>query len=143
MAQRKKILEKNTPDEPQVGSTKTYCCKCGMAYSRKKGYFAVSHSPMYRGSGYIPICNECVEKMYETYCKELGPKEAMRRICMKLDLYWSEQIYAAMEKTVGVNSRVRNYIGKTNLVKYIDKTFDDTIKEESSSYGSPGAEGVL
>lgn len=143
MAQRKKILEKNTPDEPQVGSTKTYCCKCGMAYSRKKGYFAVSHSPMYRGSGYIPICNECVEKMYETYCKELGPKEAMRRICMKLDLYWSEQIYAAMEKTVGVNSRVRNYIGKTNLVKYIDKTFDDTIKEESSSYGSQAIGAIM
>lgn len=132
MGQRKKSLEKISPPEPQISTPKAYCCRCGIAYSRKKGYFAVSHSPMYRGSGYVPICNECLDAMYEDYCRELGPKEAMRRICMKLDLYWSEQIYAAMEKTVGVNSRVRNYIGKTNLVKYIDKSFDDTIREETA-----------
>lgn len=85
---------------------------------------------MYRGSGYLPVCNDCVEDMYEQYRDSLGDdKEAMRRMCMKLDLYWNEDIYNMVERTVGVNSRIRNYIGKTNLIRYIDKTFDDTIAE--------------
>jgi len=36
-----------------------------------------------------------------------------------------------VERSAGVQSRVRNYVGKTNLVKYIDKTFDDTLLEEA------------
>ena len=68
--------------------------------------------------------------MYEQYRASLGDdKEAMRRMCMKLDLYWNEDIYNMVERTAGVNSRIRNYIGKTNLIRYIDKTFDDTIAE--------------
>lgn len=119
---------------PIVSSPNHYCCRCGTAYSRRKGYFPVSHSPMYRGSGYLPFCNECVEDMYEGYIRELGDgKEAMRRICMKMDLYWSETIYGMVERSAGTNSRVRNYIGKTNIVRYIDKTFDDTIKEEAAA----------
>ena len=50
---------------------------------------------------------------------------------MKLDLYWNEDIYAMVERTAGVHSRVRNYIGKTNIIRYIDKTFDDTLDEEA------------
>lgn len=131
-APKRKKLEKIVPELP-VSTQKFYCCRCGTAYSRQKGYFPVSHSPMYRGSGYLPMCSDCVEKLYEHYRATLGSdKEAIRRICMKLDLYWSESIYTMVERTSGTNSRVRNYIGKTNIVRYIDKTFDDTIKEEET-----------
>jgi hypothetical protein len=34
-----------------------------------------------------------------------------------------------VEKMSGVQSRIRNYIGKTNIIRYIDKTYDDTISE--------------
>lgn len=128
---KRKKLEK-TADDPTVYqyNQKFYCCRCGTSYSRKKGYFPVSHSPMYRGSGYLPFCNDCVEAMYERYREQLGDdREAMRRMCMKLDLYWSDDIYAMVERTAGVNSRVRNYIGKTNIYRYIDKTFDNSIEE--------------
>lgn len=134
---RRRSQEK-VPD-PTVSTQKHYCCRCGRAYSRKKGFFPVSHSPMYRGSGYLPFCVECVDEMYELYVNKLGdPKEAMRRMCMKMDLYWSESIYGMVERSSGTNSRVRNYIGKTNIVRYIDKTFDDTIEEEAAA----GAETV-
>lgn len=129
---KRKRLEKTAsgPVEP-VSTQKFYCCRCGTAYSRQKGYFPVSHSPMYRGSGYLPMCGECVDDMYEQYRKLLGDdKAAMRRMCMKLDLYWSEDIYRMVERTAGVHSRIKNYIGKTNIIRYIDKTFDDTLKEE-------------
>lgn len=128
---KRRKLEKAS--EPTIISNqKYYCCRCGTAYSRQKGYFPVSHSPMYRGSGYLPICSDCIEDIYEQYRSMLSDdKEAMRRICMKLDLYWSDDIYAMVERTAGVNSRIRSYIGKTNIMKYIDKTFDDTLYEEA------------
>ena len=128
---KRRKLEK-TSEPTTVSNQKYYCCRCGTAYSRQKGYFPVSHSPMYRGSGYLPICSDCIEEIYEQYRSMLSDdKEAMRRICMKLDLYWSEDIYAMVERTAGVNSRIRNYIGKTNIMKYIDKTFDDTLYEDA------------
>lgn len=131
-APRRKKLEKTVDDSMTIQtSQKFYCCRCGTSYSRKKGYFPVSHSPMYRGSGFLPMCNDCVEDMYEQYRAMLGDdKAAMKRMCMKLDLYWNEDIYAMVERTAGVHSRVRNYIGKTNIIRYIDKTFDDTLDEE-------------
>lgn len=128
-APRRRKFEK---DPVQPNTQKSYCYRCGTSYSRRKGYFPVSHSPMYRGAGYLPICNECVEAMYEQYRNAFGDdREAMRRMCMKMDLYWSDAIYDMVERTAGVHSRVRNYIGKTNLQRYIDKTYDDTIDEEA------------
>lgn len=131
MAVRKSSMEEERIPE---SNQKFYCHRCGKAFSRQKGYFPVSHSPMYRGVGYLPICSECLENMYIDYCKELkDDRVAMRRLCMKMDLYWSDEIFGMMERTVGKNSRVRNYIGKTNLIKYIDKNFDDTLREEELS----------
>lgn len=132
-ALKRKKLEKTTGSQLLQSSQKFICCRCGTAYSRQKGYFPVSHSPMYRGTGYLPICSDCIDSVYEQYREMLvDDREAMRRICMKLDLYWDDSIYDMVERTAGVHSRVRNYIGKTNLMKYIDKTFDDTLLEEAA-----------
>ena len=79
------------------------------------------------------MCNDCVDAMFDQYVQELGgEKEAMKRMCMKLDLYWSEEIFSMMEKTVGNGSRVRNYIGKTNIARFLDKSYDDTVREETA-----------
>ena len=130
-APKRRKLERKPNDPVQfTGTQKFYCVRCGTAYSRQKGYFPVSHSPMYRGTGYLPICNECVEDMYDRYKAQLGgDREAMRRMCMKLDLYWNDSIFDMTERTAGINSKVRNYIGKTNIARFINKNFDDTIDE--------------
>lgn len=145
-AKRKTLEKKEVKDAAVTGNTRFYCCRCGQAYGRQKGNFPVSHSPMYRGSGYLPMCSECVETLYDHYRTALGSdKDALRRICMKLDLYWNEDIYKMVERTTGVQSRVRNYIGKTNIVRYIDKTFDDTIAEEEEvgGYRPEGVTGAV
>lgn len=117
-----------------ISTQKFYCCRCGTAYSRQSGYFSVSHSPAFRGTGYIPICNDCADKIFDSYCELYGDqRKAMRRICMILDLYWSDAIYDMVEKQAGMRSKVRTYIGKANIVRYIDKNFDDTIKEEEEA----------
>ena len=130
----KRRSQDKSPDTVSFGQ-KSYCVRCGTAFGKKSGFFPVSHSPMYRGSGYLPWCNDCIDKIYEEYVRTLGDKEAMRRMCMKMDLYWNESIYNMVERKAGVRSRVRSYIGKTNIYRYIDKTFDDTLKEESA--GNP------
>ncbi len=140
----KKRLEKTSSPSAPISNQKFYCCRCGTAFSRQKGYFPVSHSPMYRGSGYLPMCSSCVDELYEHYRNTLGgDREAMRRICMKLDMYWSDSIYAMVEKTAGVNSRVRNYIAKTNIIRYIDKTYDDTIREEAIDAKMNAGTGII
>lgn len=142
-APKRKKLEKSE-DVRTPSSQKFYCCRCGMAYSRQKGYFPVSHSPMYRGVGYLPICNDCIEDLFEKYRGLLADdKEAMRRICMKMDLYWNESLYEAVEKSAGIHSRIRSYIGKTNLIRYIDKTFDDTLLEESKAEGTKRSDAFM
>lgn len=140
---KRKKIDKSPVSDP-VSTAKFYCCRCGTAFSRQKGYFPVSHSPMYRGSGYLPWCSDCIEEMYENYRKKLGSdREAIKRMCMKMDLYWTDAIYDMVEKGSGVNSRIRNYIGKTNIIRYIDKTYDDTILDEAKAAEKAGfAEGL-
>lgn len=129
---KRKKLERVT-DTQQQSNQKFVCCRCGTGYGRLKGYFPVSHSPMYRGTGYLPMCNACVDDIYEYYRTELGDdREAMRRVCMKLDLYWNDAIYDMVERTAGVQSRVRSYIGKANIIRYVDKSFDDTLREDAA-----------
>ncbi len=130
-APKRKRLEKTQQMDVSPFNAKFVCVRCGTAYGRQKGVFPVSHSPMYRGSGYLPWCNECIDRMHEEYRAQLGDdRAAMRRMCMKMDLYWNNQIYESVERTAGTQSRVRKYIGMTNVIRYIDKTFDDTIAEE-------------
>lgn len=130
-APKRKRLEKVQQDNLPVSNQKFYCYRCGMAFSRQKGYFPVSHSPMYRGIGYLPFCNDCIDTLFDEYRQSLGSdREAMRRLCMKLDLYWHDSIFDMVERTAGVNSKVRSYIGKTNIIRYIDKSYDDTVEED-------------
>lgn len=130
-APKRKRLEKVSCDVAPTTTSKFFCFRCGAAFSRRKSYFPVSHSPMYRGTGYLPFCNDCVDQLFDEYRQVLGSERAaMRRMCMKLDLYWNDAIYDMVERTAGVNSKVRSYIGKTNIIRYIDKNFDDTISEE-------------
>lgn len=137
-APKRKRLEKTVPPENTLSSSQRfYCTRCGIPFSRQKGYFPVSHSPMYRGTGYLPICCDCIDTLFDDYRRVLGDdRAAMRRMCMKLDLYWNDSIYDMVERSAGVQSKVRNYIGKTNIIRYIDKTFDDTIADEAQNTSS-------
>ena len=50
---------------------------------------------------------------------------------MKFDIYWHPDIYGMISKANTSTSRVRSYISKTNLIKYVGKTYDDTLDEEA------------
>jgi len=116
---------RETPD-------KYYCTRCPRNFTKQKGNFPTSQSPIYReNGGYLPICRHCIDEMYLHYKTVLGDeKAAIRRICMKFDIYWHEKVYEMVYKGNTTNSRVLTYISKTNLYKYVGKTYDDTLDEE-------------
>ncbi len=108
------------------------CCRCGKTFKRQKGNFPASQSPLYKGNNsYLPMCSTCVDALYEHYREVLGSnEEAMRRMCLKFDMYWSRELYSIMAKANTSNSRVKAYISKSYLLRFAGKTYDDTLDEE-------------
>ncbi len=139
MPKQSKINKPATKSSPGVAGPiretpdKFYCTRCPRSFTRQKGNFPASQSPIYKeNGGYLPVCKHCVDEMYDHYKAVLGDeKAAIRRICMKFDIYWNERPYAMVYKANTSASRVLAYISKTNLVGFIGKTFDDTLDEES------------
>lgn len=122
----------------EVNASSSICRKCGTAYSRLKGYFPVSYSYLYKGTGYLPYCRECVDNMYTGYLNECkDPKKAVRQMCRKLDLYWSDKVFETVEKQNSPRSMMTSYITKINAVKLASKSYDDTLKEEGVLWEEP------
>lgn len=111
---------------------KYYCTRCPRSFKQQKYNFPASQSPIYReNNGYLPVCRHCVDEMYQHYKDVLGnEKSAIRRVCLKFDIYWSDRIYDMLKKNNTSTSRVLSYISRTNLQQFEGKTFDDTLDEE-------------
>ena len=124
----------------EVNASSSTCRKCGTAYGRLKGYFPVSYSYLYKGTGYLPYCKDCVDGMFAAYLQECkDSKVAVRQMCRKLDLYWSEKVYEAVEKQTSTRSMMTSYITKINAVKLASKSYDDTLREEGALWLEPKA----
>lgn len=118
---------------PEPPKTEYTCCRCGKKFKKQKSYFPASQSPLYKGNGgYLCVCSECVDQLYQHYRDSLGDDAAaIRRMCLKFDIYWSPEIYKMIENGHTSQSRIRVYITRTNLYKYIGKSYDDTLDEEA------------
>lgn len=124
------------PEPAATPATVSYVCtSCGSTYSKQKGIFPLTRCSTYSGSGYLHICNNCIDNMYNEYlAKYRDERLAIRRMCMKLDLYWSEDLFEAAKNKPNASSLhvslIRVYLNKTNLAQFRDKNYDDTIEEE-------------
>ena len=74
---------------------------------------------------------------YLLECKD--PKIAVRQMCRKLDLYWSDKVYESVEKQNSTKSMMTSYISKINAVKLASKSYDDTLREEGVLWVEPKA----
>lgn len=130
---KKKSSKPVTPDKTNIRSD-FYCCRCSRSYKKQKGNFPATQSPLFSGNnGYLTTCNECFEELFEHYRHVLGEeKEAVKRMCLKYDYYWSEDIYEMLANTPTGGARMRTYVSKNNLIKYIGKTYDDTLDEQKT-----------
>lgn len=120
----------------EVGSEKAICCRCATAYGKRRGNFPVSYAAMYKGSGYLPICKNCVETMYLDYLQQCNgdAKQAVRQMCRKLDLYWNEQIFDTVELKATTRTVMTNYMTRINSIKYAGKCYDDTLLAEGAMW---------
>lgn len=114
------------------------CSKCGKAYGKISGSFYRSYADLYKGRQMLPYCKDCVDGMYESYlnvCK--NRKDAMRQLCRKLDLYWNEKSYEAVENQTTNRTIVATYLQKINSIKRAGKSYDDTLIEEGALWTWP------
>lgn len=92
--------------------------------------------------GKITYCKSCVDILYKKYVKkykddghDFPEKDAIRRICMALDIYYSEGIFNTAVKNTESKpnmSLISSYFKIVQLVQYSRKTYDDTIAEEGT-----------
>lgn len=114
------------------------CRMCGMEYSRLKGYFPISHGRLYKGMGYLPYCRDCIDVMYGEYLKSCGDERlAVRQMCRKLDLFWSDSVFNEVEKLSVSRSMMTRYLAKLNATKFAGFSYDDTLKREGTLWKIP------
>lgn len=117
----------------EVNSTNVVCSKCGQSYGRRKGNFAVSYGSQYKGIGYLTVCKNCVDAMYNEYLSLCNnAKNSVRQVCRKLDLYWNEKVFNEVEKKNTTRTMMTSYIAKINTVRFAGKSYDDTLSEEGT-----------
>lgn len=139
----KKLTAKKPPEIP-VGYR---CISCGRAYDKQYGNFYKSKSKIFAGNDqYTHVCRDCLENFYTQFVEFYDNDEhrAMERICMILDLYYSDSIMEMTTKA-NVGTRISSYISKLNLAqsKGFDKTYSDTVIElKAQKVGVDDAEDV-
>ena len=122
----------------EVNAASSVCRKCGKAHSRLKGFFPTSYSFLYKGIGYLPYCKNCVDSMYESYLAVCdNPRKAVRQMCRKLDLYWSDIIFDYVERKNTSRTMMTAYITRANNAQYAGKCYDDTLIEEGTLWDDP------
>lgn len=123
-----------------IDSDKVVCYRCGRSFPKRKGYFRQSYAACHKGTGYLPICADCVDKVYGIYLKlTTDTKAAVRQLCRKFDLYWDETLFDAVEPKATANTIAALYIKGLQNSSYVGKCYDDTLIKEGSmwSFGAP------
>lgn len=123
----------------EANTDRAICSKCGTAYGRKKGNFSVCYGASYKGSGYLHICKDCIDKMYDSYLSQCNDsRTAVRQMCRKLDLFWSDATYDYVAKKAVTRSMMSQYISKVATVTYAGKSYDDTLSSEGTLWAFNG-----
>ena len=117
----------------EVHSSTAICCRCGLSYGRRRGNFSVNYGQTYKGIGFLPVCKDCVDKMYNSYLSQCNnARDAVRQVCRKLDLYWNDKAYAAAENKNTPQTVMTGYLSKISSAAYSGKSYDDTLSEEGT-----------
>lgn len=107
-------------------SNSCLCTQCNTVLHNK--HFYKSSFGLYSKLGYIPICKECLNSLFDTYTELYRDnRKAMQRICMAFDLYYSDAIFNNCIESEKV--AVGQYVRRLNIVQYRGKTFDTSISE--------------
>lgn len=122
------------------------CSCCGRVLAKKINFYQTKLD-MYSGTGVFPFCKNCLKEIYESYYNSytidgvLHPEQrAIERICMMLNVYYSDSVFdGALKKTGYSNddtSIISSYMKQVNMNQYCKKNYDITINEKSEQVNS-------
>ena len=87
------------------------CVCCGTEYSRATDFYNAPNTMLYcNNSGRLPVCRGCIDELFDRYQKMFDADTAIRRICMKFDLYYSPTLVEASKEMGAYKSRMAAYI---------------------------------
>lgn len=123
---------------PKSAKTTLQCLNCKNNYAESNFYS--SNSKFYKGTGKVPYCKKCIEEFYNHYYKKykeenfvFPEKKAIKRLCMALDIYYGEEVFASalkeIEKTPA-KSVVAAYMQVAHLRQNSKYTYDETFKHD-------------
>ena len=96
-----------------------------MGYGKRAGNFYKCHCQNYKGIGYLTVCKKCTDGLFEKYLQSCADaKLAMRQLCRKLDLYWSEEAYNYVFMRNVTKNLVSAYMVKIGTGSYVGKSYD-------------------
>lgn len=136
MAGRKPTTKKPTAAKEPVATLHCSCCK----QDWKETEFYSSTSSFFNGR--LPICKSCIETNYKQYFKKYKEdgyanpeRDAIRRICMAIDIYYSDVLFEKAKQNMENSQKeftvISAYLKIVKLNPYGKKTYDDTIAEEN------------
>lgn len=110
------------------------CMRCGKQVIDDDKEFMISFSKAHTGNKCrLPYCKDCIDGMYEEYYEEYGNEEdAARRMCMLLDVYYSQELVDLMKSGSKPLKRMTFYIAKSHTAKYANKTYTNTLLDEKN-----------
>lgn len=115
---------------------KIRCLCCDKEILAKNLY--TSDSQFYAGTGRLPYCKSCIDKLYDSYrlfyisqrCANPECK-AMERLCMAFGVYYNDKILDAAIKQCGT-SIPQFYFKQAKLYQYRKNNYDTTIGERNN-----------
>lgn len=116
-----------------MNSESIICFKCGTKFPKRRGYFQANYGINYKGVGFMHICKNCIDSMYDEYFKQCADQRlAVRQMCRKLDLFWSDAVFDLANLKSSQRSIMTQYISKVNNLSYAGKSYDDTLLAENA-----------
>lgn len=116
---------------PVPSPKKIICSCCGSAFLKQSHKFYINRcSTIYKANNqYLTACKSCVDRLFEEYKKITEDEEqALHRICLHFDYYYSHQLYVDVVNDCG-KFKLGEYISECNAPKNANKTYDSTLAE--------------
>ena len=125
--------------ENDVAQATLNCLCCNDELDIKDFYD--SDSKIYSSNGKAPYCKRCLEELYEYYVikyKDFGyanpDRKSIERICMILDLYYSDKVFDSAvkqseKKNLSDTPLISLYMKQVKLIQYKSKNYDTTLQE--------------
>ena len=116
-------MAKNNTNIPESYYT---CCQCGKSLPETR--FFKTPSSVFAAIGHLPICKDCLEREYKKYnISYKDSNKAMQRVCMMFDIYYDATLFESCKSSE--DKVVGNYVRRTNLGQYKNRTFDTSVDE--------------